>query len=318
MSVNLRRPHFWEYRGLSALLLWPLSRAYSWLMRARMAHGKNKKLPLPCLCVGNATVGGEGKTPVVMAIAQKALIQGIQVAVVLKPHQVSVKNTFQVDPLQHTVLQVGDEALMVARRGIPTYVCADRYEAAFYCAEKGANLIIFDDGFQDPKIQKSYRLLIISPAPGNGFVLPAGPWREDAMAALQRADAYIVSKDIDCSSLPEKPRHMLHRHIFFPKVIKNRPVIAFCGLGRPEQFKDSLLKAGVKLLDFIAFPDHHVYTDRDLKMLSSRALKESAQLVSTEKDLVKIPLNSSLQVQEIELRIDLDQLQSIIDMTIFG
>jgi tetraacyldisaccharide 4'-kinase len=319
MFQNFKRPQFWETRGPLAWLLWPLSRLYARGVQLWINQQTTLPLPIPSLCIGNATVGGEGKTPLVMAIAEEAKTQKIQVHVVIKPHQVTLKLPLRVDPTLHTAHQVGDEALMVARRGIITWVGPKRHETALVCAKAGAELVIFDDGFQDPTIASAHKFLLLGTSGGNGFVLPAGPGREDLKAAAARADGYIVDESLTCPpSLPQRPIFTVKRQLQIPDGIRHKALMAFCAIGNPQQFKRDLLDAGLNLVDDVIFPDHYTYASEDLSRLSRLAAQNNALLITTEKDEVKIPLTFGLQVQVIPLKITLNDVQGLLKTVFSG
>ena len=319
MFQNLKRPKFWEKRGPLAWLLWPLSWLYEKTVALWMRAQRARPLPVPGLCIGNATVGGEGKTPLVMALGEAAQEQGLRVHVVLKPHQVSLKGPMQVDPKVHRALQVGDEALMIAKRGLVTWVGPKRYETALACAQAGAELLIFDDGFQDPTLGGVQKFLLRGALRDNGFMLPAGPGRENLKAAAHRAAGYVVEEGGgDVSGLPPRPIFTVQRHLHIPEAVRHKPLVAFCALGNPHQFKEGLLAAGLHLVDFVIFPDHHLYTTADLQRLARLASEKKALLVTTEKDQVKIPLNFCLQVQIIPLKITLNNIQALLKAVIPG
>ena len=155
-------------------------------------------------------------------------------------------------------------------------------------------------------------MLVSGEGGGNGFVLPAGPWREDPVEAMGRADGYILTSPKASLPAGTKPVYTVKRHIQVPKILKGKPVVAFCAIGQPEQFRKNLLNAHVDLASFISFPDHHVYTPDDLCRLEKLAREKSALLVTTEKDIVKISLKFCLQLQVINLKLDFTDAQRIV------
>jgi tetraacyldisaccharide 4'-kinase len=178
----------------------PLSRflvPLSWLYRfggiLRASVHRPKRLNKPVICVGNAVVGGAGKTPVTLALADLLKNQGYHPALVYKGYKRTNHETLRVDLNQHTLADVGDEPLMAAAFA-PTFVAKTRLMAAQAAADSGADLLILDDGLQNPTLIKDLTFLVVDAGYGfgNGRVLPAGPLRMTQKDALNQADAVIL------------------------------------------------------------------------------------------------------------------------------
>lgn len=272
---------------LSRLLL-PLSWVYRLGGKLRAALVRPQRIKTPVICVGNAVVGGAGKTPVALALAELLKTQGHQPALVYKGYKRTNHETLRVDPARHTLADVGDEPLMAAAF-VPTFVAKTRLRAAQAAADSGADLLILDDGLQNPTLIKDLTFLVVDAQYGfgNGRVLPAGPLRMTPKDALHRVDAVILLGNGPAPTTP-KPVFRAHLVSLLPEALKGKPLVAFAGIGRPEKFFQGLGHAGATLVDTLSFPDHHTYTPEDITLLT-RCTPEGAIRVTTGKDAVRLP-----------------------------
>lgn len=283
--MRLKTPQFWYQDSVWAALLSPLSCVYLIGHKINQAQ-KPYRAKLPVICVGNAVAGGSGKTPAVMALID--LIKQNDIAknpvILTRGYGGKLKGPVLVDPAQHSYRDVGDEALLLARKA-PTIICANRAQGAQFIESLDADLIIMDDGLQNPSLHKDVSLLVVGANGfGNGKLLPAGPLREPLSDVIDRADAFIT---VENTSLFEKPTFTAQ--IEAPQKLESGPYIAFAGLGHPEKFKTTLESLDVDITGWYAFPDHYPYSAQDLQKLMQEAKDKNAQLITTEKDHVRIP-----------------------------
>jgi tetraacyldisaccharide 4'-kinase len=280
----------------------PLSRflvPLSWLYRfggiLRASVHRPKRLNKPVICVGNAVVGGAGKTPVTLALAELLKNQGYHPALVYKGYKRTNHETLRVDLNQHTLADVGDEPLMAAAFA-PTFVAKTRLMAAQAATDSGADLLILDDGLQNPTLIKDLTFLVVDATYGfgNGRVLPAGPLRMTQKDALNQADAVILLGQ-GPAPLTTKPLFRGHLVSLLPDALRGKPLVAFAGIGRPEKFFEGLGRAGAHLVETLSFPDHHAYTPEDLTLLN-QCTPEGAIRVTTGKDAVRLPSGFSLPI----------------------
>jgi tetraacyldisaccharide 4'-kinase len=286
----MKAPAFWAQRGLTAQALRPFSLITRYATARRMAKpGLN--LGIKVICVGNAGVGGAGKTMVVLDILRR-----------LKPHPFGLTRGYGgrlsgpvlVDRGQHDAMDVGDEAVLLAAAA-PTVLSHDRAAGARLALAEGASAVVMDDGLQNPAVQKTLSLLVIDGGYGfgNGLLLPAGPLREPVLAAASRCQAAVLIGDDETGALAQLPASLpVFRAQLQPQCTESlarRPVIAFAGIGRPEKFFRSVLALGAELVDTHAYPDHHVYSARDITSLLGQTSSTGAKLVTTAKDYVKLP-----------------------------
>ena len=291
----MRRPEFWDTpkRGWQTYLLSPAAALYGLGRMAHVACVSSGRVPVPMICVGNVTAGGAGKTPVALDLGARLQRRGHVTHFLSRGYGGRLPGPVRVMPNDHAAADVGDEPLLLAEVA-PTWVAADRLAGARRAASEGAEVIVMDDGFQNPRLVKDLSLLVFDGAAGlgNGALLPAGPLRETLDGALRRAQAAVL--------MGEDHHHLIerigsHLPVFQASVIPNRPapgnmdrVVAFAGIARPRKFFDTLEAAGYQIADTASFPDHHPYSDTDLADLRTRAARLDAGLITTQKDLVRL------------------------------
>jgi len=295
-------PEFWypKRRGrvpLEARLLWPFAALYSAGAQLRQKLSRAEQAKVPVVCVGNLTLGGTGKTPAVISLAEVLKDIGKSPVILTRGYGGTSKGPLLVDPQHHTAADVGDEALLLIRAA-PVVVSRDRRAGAALAAEKGADVILMDDGFQNPTLAKDYSILVVDGRRflGNGCVFPAGPLREEPYGGLSRADALLIMGGDAGTPLPQELeafRGPRLRANLEPQVhaalLSGIKVLAFAGIGAPEKFFRTVKSLGARMMGEVSFEDHHPYSERDVRNLKRRALELEADLVTTEKDAVRLP-----------------------------
>ncbi|MCL2473623.1 MAG: tetraacyldisaccharide 4'-kinase [Alphaproteobacteria bacterium] len=293
----MKTPKFWYddsggrvSKVLSCLLL-PVSWCFALGTKLRRMAVMPYRASVPVICVGNLTAGGAGKTPTAIALAEILSANGEKPVFVSKGYKGKGVLT-RVDAEVHSAQEVGDEALLLARIA-PTWV-ADDIVSALKEAELNGTVVIVDDGFQNPGIKFTFSVLVIDGMVGigNGRIIPAGPLREQVRDALNRADAVVIVGDSKSRKINLDTKLPIFRAHFDPKLPMGFPrygkFLAFSGIARPEKFKDSLLREGLNIVKNVGFPDHYMYTKRNIKRLRTQADKLEAVLITTEKDFVRL------------------------------
>lgn len=278
-------PWFWRSRTFAArsitAALTPFAALYQAGHKARWAMTKPAHACIPVICIGNATLGGTGKTPFAILVAQLLKQEGVTPVFLTRGFRGRLAGPIVVDPDRHGADDVGDEALLLASHG-KVVVSRARPAGAALAAREGAGAIIMDDGFQNPTLHKDLSVLLMSKEDGaNEKLFPAGPYRETLNAAKARADIMV-------STGGDKDGADFHAWMAPLEPAPER-IIAFAGIGRPEKFFATLEGAGYELAQRIGFPDHHRYSEAELRFLAREAKRENARLVCTEKDAVKLP-----------------------------
>ena len=306
----MRAPEFWRRDGLAPALLTPLAWGFDAAGRARRAVVRPQRAPLPVACVGNLVAGGAGKTPVARSIGARLRRLGCSVHFLTRGYGGRARGPLRVDPARHTARDVGDEALMLATLA-PTWVARDRPAGAFAAAAAGAEVVVMDDGFQNPALAKDLSLVVVDAdyGFGNERVMPAGPLREDVARGLGRCDA-VVLLGTGPGDLAERlagcGAALLHAALEpTPEAqrLAGKPLVVFAGIGRPDKVFAMLAGMGCRLLGRYAFPDHHRYNPDQIMTLVEEASEKGALLVTTEKDFVRLPSEARPMVEVLNVRL---------------
>lgn len=319
----MRTPGFWftptGQPALAARLLAPLGALYAGATARRLAK-PGWRAPVPVICIGNINAGGTGKTPATIAIARRLTERGTAVHVVTRGHGGTLTGPVQVDPARHTAAETGDEPLLIARAA-PVWVARDRAAGAQAAIAAGAQAILLDDGFQNPALDKDLSLVVVDAGVGfgNGRCLPAGPLREPVETGLARADLLLsIGPKADQARFAKDWGALLNRQGRLPHLTgelapqaqtadwQTRRVLAFAGIGRPEKFFATLRGLGTELAATQALADHQPLTPALIEDLAARAAAMGAELVTTEKDAMRLPpeWRDRIATLPVELRLD--------------
>ena len=285
----VRAPRFWYKGGVASIALAPLGALWA-VGAAIRATRPGQHADLPVVCVGNIVAGGAGKTPVAISLARH--LPGSQF--LTRGYGGREAGPIQVDLERHGHRQVGDEPLLLASVA-PCWVARDRLAGARAAAEDGATCVIMDDGYQDPSLIKLVSLLVVDGHVGfgNGRCIPAGPLREPIDRGLERAQAVVLLGEDRAGVTAKLGSIVVLRARLEPEIdpgaLRDRRVVAFAGIGRPTKFFQTLEAKGASLVETFSFPDHHPYAPRDIQRLLAEARTYDAALMTTTKDLVRIP-----------------------------
>ncbi len=316
-----RKERFLLERGL-LFPLYLLSLPYAGIVRTRsflysLGLLKTRTLPRPVISVGNITVGGTGKTPLVMALAKGLTARGIPVAILSRGYKrsktfgpvVSDGKTIFLSPDAS-----GDEPFLMAKacRDVPVLVGKNRFINGQLAFERfGVKGLLLDDGYQYLLLHRDINILLIDSTIGFGdhHLLPRGILREP-LSHLRRADLFLINqakKPAVCQVLEKKIRDICPAARVFHSdydpldllspeekqeglnTLTGMKVLALSGIAHPHSFSSMLRRYGVKVIGEAIFPDHHLYTTRDLSYIEEKA-KGADSIVTTEKDMVKLKI----------------------------
>ncbi len=311
----MKTPRFWKDKNLISTLLLPLGWVYSGLTAARLKFKKSGKVNIPVICLGNITAGGSGKTPTAITLTKRLQKKGYHPYFVSRGYGGKLSGIILTKDSTYSAAEVGDEPLILSSIA-PVSINPDRYQAALKAQEHGADMIIMDDGFQNPSLKKDISILIIDGGFGfgNQHPIPAGPLRENLQSGLKRANAALIIGEDKTNCAQE----MKNLPLFHGKIKEIEPqtkptqVIAFAGIGRPEKFYQSLENCGMNIISRHDFPDHHFYTEKELQSLLNEAQEKKAELYTTAKDIVKIPLPLRPKFNVLEIEIEIEKEQELI------
>lgn len=332
--MRARLAHLWygegkpdRWGGALAVALWPLAWGFRLVVGFRnlafdLGLAKVSQVEgARVVSVGNLNVGGVGKTPVVLFLADWALRSGRAVAVLSRGHgrRQTAPRDFDASDLP-SAAEVGDEPRLIAQRlpKVRVFVGARRVDLARAAAEQGFGFLLLDDGMQHRQLGRAVELLVVDGRRGfgNGQLLPLGPLREPA-SALARADVIwlkegtLVPATTTQEQLVVRARHvpvglMDPTGVARPlSDLAGRRVCMLAGVGNPEGFKQTLLGLNVELVAERVFPDHHVFSAVELSEVAAEAASLGAVVMTTEKDAMRLP--GGFEVWQVRLGVVVDE-----------
>tara|TARA_B100000029_G_C17418673_1_gene903464 strand:+ start:59 stop:991 length:933 start_codon:yes stop_codon:yes gene_type:complete len=296
--MNFFKPKFWDKNKISfiAILLFPLSIILGVLNFFKRNLTKTYKAPIPIICVGNIYLGGTGKTPLC-----------VEIFLILK--SLNMKPTF----IRKKYDSFQDEANLQKNVG-PVYESKKRKIAIEEAIQKNkSNVAILDDGFQDFSINKDLSIICFNEKQwiGNGLVLPSGPLREN-LSALKRAHCIVINGNkntiIENKILNENNKIKIFYSNYIAQNInefKNKKIIAFAGIGNPKNFFSLLEINNVNIFKKIEFPDHYIYSKKDLENFINNANENNAILLTTEKDYFRIDENYRKKINYLKIKVEI-------------
>lgn len=315
--MHPRMPGFWQGRGDGILprLLSPLG-ALTAAATARRVARPGWRAPIPVICCGNVTLGGSGKTTLALDLGQRLRARGLASHFVLRGYGGRFRGTKHVEAGDSAAL-VGDEALLLAAVG-PTWIGADRAASARAAVADGAEVLVLDDGLQNPTLAKDLSLLVVDGGFGfgNGRVTPAGPLREPVAAGAARCAAAVLIDPDRFNAAAELPQWLqLLRARLIPgpeaATVAGRRVLAFAGIARPAKFFATLQGAGAVLVGRLSFPDHHRFADGEFRRILAQGRQLDALPVTTPKDAARLTPAQRAAVCVVGVRLAWDDASAI-------
>ena len=288
------KPKFWAKNKISffSFLLFPVSFIIKLLIILKKKIIKNHICSIPVICVGNIYLGGTGKTPLCIEIF--AILRSLNM------NPVFIRKKYK---------SYQDEVSLQQQSG-PVFQNKKRVEAVKEATKNKANIAILDDGFQDFSINKDLSIVCFNEKQwlGNGLTIPSGPLREN-LSSLKRANCVVINGNKNRNIENEIIKNNKKIKIFYSKYVptnldltKDKKVIAFAGIGNPENFFYLLKEYNVDVIDMISFPDHYNYKDEELEKLISKALQHNSILLTTEKDYLRINENLRKKINYLKIK----------------
>ena len=319
----IKSPNFWyQKRGLFSYALWPLGVLYGAATALRLQKLEGAlRANCPLICVGNINVGGTGKTPTTIALVERLQARGHSIVVISRGYRGSEAGPVLVNPMQHTAKQVGDEPLLISAF-CAVVVARDRRAALKLAEEQVPDVILMDDGFQSPLIHKDLSIVVVNAALGfgNGFCIPAGPLREPVNGGLKRSDIFlsIGSEDSQKTFRSQLTNSFDETHVTGEvKPLhtgmnwEGLDVFAFAGIAHPLNFFTTLKWLGANIRGHESLSDHEPLSPALMKRLAGKAAKMNAQMVCTEKDAARLPMEYRKQVLALPVRLEISDWSKI-------
>ncbi|MGA2894778.1 MAG: tetraacyldisaccharide 4'-kinase [Xanthobacteraceae bacterium] len=292
----IHAPAFWWRPGTGGFLT-PFAAIYGAVAALRM-QSAGRRAALPVICLGNLTVGGAGKTPAALAVAQLLHAAHERPFFLSRGYGGTLRGPLRVNAAIHHASDVGDEPLLLTKLA-PTIVARDRMAGAKLAQFAGASVIVMDDGFQNPGLAKDLAIVLVDGrrSIGNGHIVPAGPLRAPLGIQLEQVHALVVVGPPDGAAAVIDRARRRDIPIFHARLepdrgvvaaIGQRKVLAYAGIGDPDKLFTTLTEAGIAVANRVGFPDHHRYTAAEAQDLIARAQAANLLLVTTEKDLARL------------------------------
>ena len=299
------KPKFWDENKISlfSILLFPITLLIKIFVFLKPHINKTHKATIPIICVGNIYIGGTGKTPL-----------SNEVFLILK--NLNMKPAF----IRKKYNAFHDEVKLQKQIGL-VYENKKRIEAIKEAILNKSNVAILDDGFQDFSVKKDFSIICFNERQwiGNGLTIPSGPLREN-LSALERAHCVIINgkknTNIENKIIDKNKEIKIFYAKYMPQDInkyKNKKITAFAGIGNPENFFNLLKDNDINIVKKISFPDHYLYSTRELESLSNEAKKNNTILLTTEKDYFRISEIYKRNISFLKIKIEIENKNQFID-----
>ena len=303
--MNFFKPKFWDKNQISffSVLFFPISLLIKLLGFFIRFSTSTHQCSIPIICVGNIYLGGTGKTPLCIEI--------FSILKNLNMNPVFIRKKYD---------SFEDEANLQKNVG-PIYQNKKRIEAIKQAIQNKANVAILDDGFQDFSIKKNLSIVCFNEKQwiGNGLTIPSGPLRE-GLSALKKADCVIINgkknKNIENKIFSKNEKIKIFYSSYKPQNIdefQNKKVVAFAGIGNPQNFFDLLIENKLDIAEIIEFPDHHKYSEKELVNLLNKIKDKNSTLLTTEKDYFRISESHKKKIKYLKIKVEIEDKNQFIE-----
>ena len=300
----LIKPKFWDNKiGMLAVILFPLSLLYNLIIFLKKKIVSVKKFKIPIICVGNIYIGGTGKTPISIFLANE-IAELNKKSVILRKYYKNHQDEYE-------LIRNNINNLIVNR---------SRVKGLLEAEKSNFDIVILDDGLQDYKIKKDFSIVCFNQNQliGNGLILPSGPLRE-SLNALKDVDVIIINgekniffekkllninKNLDIYYSSYKPINI--------EEFKDKELLAIAGIGNPENFFQLLEKNGLKIKKKLVYPDHYIFSIREIENIIATAEKENYKIIMTEKDYFKVKYFKSNKINYLKTILNIENQEKLI------
>ena len=306
--MKLNKPKFWDDKKISflAIILLPLTIFITINNLILSVISKKKSKKIKTICVGNIYVGGTGKTPLTIKLYD--IFKELN-------YKVSTAKKFYKKHLDEQIILKNKTNLIIA---------STRHKALEEAIKKKNELVIFDDGLQDNKIDYDLKFVCFNSKKwiGNGFLIPSGPLREK-ISSLKKYDVVFLNGDSSNIEDIKKKIYQINQRIeIFETIYKpinlekidlSKKYIVFSGIGNSNSFKQTLMENNINVIKEIIFPDHYHYKKDDIKKIKLDAKKVGANIITTEKDYVKLTEEDKKEIKYLEISLELKRETKLIE-----
>tara|TARA_B100001093_G_scaffold497776_1_gene545088 strand:- start:1463 stop:2392 length:930 start_codon:yes stop_codon:yes gene_type:complete len=303
--MNLFKPKFWESKNnLFVIILFPLSLLYYLITILKKKFIKPKKFDLKIICVGNIYLGGTGKTPLAIE-----LVKSLQKR---KKKSVLIKKLYR-DQL--------DEQKLISKKVKYSIFNKSRIQAIKEAERKNFKTVILDDGLQDQSFEKDINIICFNSnqSIGNGFLLPAGPLREN-LSSMDKSSIVVINGKKN-NFLEKKILSISNNiKIFYSKYLplnikrlKNKKIFAFAGIGNPDNFFKVLKNNNLNVKKTLSFPDHHYFSKLELQKIVNEGYRNNYEIITTEKDFYRIQDYGFSKIKYLKIELQINQSKQFIN-----
>ena len=303
--MKIFKPKFWNSKlNFFSIILLPLSFLFKTAIFFKKIIIEEKKFKIPIICIGNIYLGGTGKTPLSIFLGNE-LIKRKKEPVIVRKFYLNHKD-------EHDLIKENFKNLLTHRKRVVALLKAE---------EENFDSVILDDGFQDVRIKKDLNVLCFNQDHpiGNGYVLPAGPLRED-LSAIKKTDIVVINgdKNIDFEEKLVKINNKVS--IYYSKYIpqnindfKEKKLFVFAGIGNPEKFFRLLEDNNLRIQKKFKFPDHYFFSKKELLNIIDEAKKNNCQVLTTEKDYYRIKDYKFDEIKYLKISVQINNKEKLID-----
>ena len=298
------KPKFWENKNnIYSILLIPISIVIQTIISLKKILISPRKFKIPVICVGNIYLGGTGKTPISIEITKELKIK--------KKKPVIIKKYYKNQYDEHRLINQKINSLILNN---------NRIQAIEEAEKNNFDVVVLDDGFQDYSIKKNLNIICFhsNQSVGNGLVLPSGPLRE-SLGSLSRAHIVIINGNKN-DILEKKILNISNNiKIYYSKYIpsniekfKNKKLLAFAGIGNPNNFFELLRENNLDVKKTISFPDHYHFNKQELQKINDEGLKNNCEIITTEKDYYRIKDYGFSNIKYLKIELQIHQKDKLI------
>ena len=295
--MKIFKPKFWyKKNSLISFLLVPLSTFLQFLIVVKKNLIKKEKFSIPIICIGNIYVGGTGKTPLCIEIAEGLIKKNKKIAIIKKYYKAHI-----------------DEFKLIESKKIKLFKNLSRVLAIKEAEINKFDCVILDDGFQDSSIIKDLNIVCFNQEQlvSNEMTLPSGPLREP-FSSLKNSQIVVINGSVN-EAFEEKIKNVskdinIYYSYYVPTNLNkfnNHNLLAFAGIGNPSNFFNLLKKNNLRVMKEVSFPDHYNYSIKELNDLLDYSIKNNLKIVTTEKDFCRIEHHKILQIQSLNVKLEI-------------